>query len=479
VHALKPSVPGLVTVVDQGIVRLAPGSFSRSAIEQVGAADKPALVLVTVALVIAIGTRVGVVAARRPGVGPVAFALFAALPVACAAWLPGVSARWMLLGAASAAGVGAATLWMLLTAAAVDSRPPPLPGAAVSRRRFLQVALVAAGGSAGAVAVAARLDRRAPPTGALPAASDVSGTAIVDELEVDGVSALITPNASFFRIDEALVAPYVDLSSWRLRVTGMVDTPIELSYDSLLAEPLIELPITLACVSNEVGGSLVGTARWRGVPLARLLERAGVQDGATQLVGRSVDGFTVGFPTSVARDGRAAMVAVGMNGAPLPRDHGFPARLVVPGLYGFVSATKWLQEIELTTWEAFDAYWIERGWAKEAPIKVQSRIDVPRNHSPVEVGPLTAAGVAWAPTEGIAAVDVRIDKGAWQPCRLGPSLGGDAWRQWSVECNATPGEHVLEVRATTRAGTVQLEEKHEPFPDGATGLHRVHIRVPA
>jgi hypothetical protein len=207
------------------------------------------------------------------------------------------------------------------------------------------------------------------------------------------------------------------------------------------------------------------------------LRRAGVQPNAEQVVGRSVDGFTVGFPLAVALDGRDALVAVGMNGEPLPVVHGFPARLVVPGLYGYVSATKWLKQLDLTTWDGFDAYWIERGWAKRGPIKVQSRIDVPRDYSRVAGGSRPIAGVAWAPHRGIARVEVRVDSGPWQEATLGPALGNDAWRQWVLQWDAAAGMRELEVRATTSDGEVQTATTRGPHPDGATGFHKVHVTV--
>ncbi|MGI8683993.1 MAG: molybdopterin-dependent oxidoreductase, partial [Acidimicrobiales bacterium] len=360
-----------------------------------------------------------------------------------------------------------------------------LPGADATRRRFLSVGS-AVGGTAGlalagawglrrtAVDDAERVAVRFPPAADPAPSLDGADTAF----DVEGLSPLVTPPERFFRIDEALVAPAVDAMSWRLRITGMVDTPLELTYEQLLAEPLIERHITMACVSAEVGGPLVGNSRWLGVRLADLLRRAGVQAGATQLVGRSVDGFSAGFPTEVALDGRTAMVAVAMEGRPLTRVHGYPARLVVPGLYGYLSATKWLREIELTTWEAFDAYWVERGWADRAPIKVQSRIDVPRGYSRVAAGRRPLAGVAWAPTRGIAAVEVKVDDGPWRPARLGPSIGDDAWRQWTSEWTATHGRHVIAVRATTADGELQTAEKVAAFPNGASGRHQVEVWVP-
>jgi DMSO/TMAO reductase YedYZ molybdopterin-dependent catalytic subunit len=291
------------------------------------------------------------------------------------------------------------------------------------------------------------------------------------------VTPLFTPLDRFYRIDTALTIPDVDVDGWRLKVSGMVDRPFSLTYDELAALPQVEADITLCCVSNEVGGRLVGNARWQGVRLQDLLDRAGVRPGATQLVGRSVEGFTVGFPTSVLADGRAALVALGMGGEPLPIRHGFPARLVVPGLYGYVSATKWLEELELTTLEDFDAYWVPRGWAKEAPIKMSARIDVPRPHQRLGAGRRPVAGVAWAPTRRIGAVEVQVDDGPWTPAELGPEVSADAWRQWVWAWDAPPGEHVLRVRAVDGAGQVQEARERPPAPDGASGLHRIQVVV--
>jgi Oxidoreductase molybdopterin binding domain len=257
----------------------------------------------------------------------------------------------------------------------------------------------------------------------------------------------------------------------------MVERPLELSYDDLLALPLVESDVTIACVSNEVGGGLVGNARWTGVRLADVLERAGVRPEATQIVGRSVDGFTAGFPTGVALDGRDALVAVGMNGQTLPIEHGFPARLIVPGLYGYVSATKWLSAIELTTWEAFDGYWVPRGWSKEGPVKTQSRIDVPRADRPVSAGPTVVAGVAWAPTRGVERIEVSVDDGPWLETELAEALANTSWRQWRLPWDAPSGSHTLRVRATDGTGRTQTEQPLPPAPDGASGWHTVTVRV--
>ncbi len=257
----------------------------------------------------------------------------------------------------------------------------------------------------------------------------------------------------------------------------MVDTPVSFSYDDLLALPQVERIVTLACVSNEVGGDLIGNASWQGVLLADLLKQAGVQTGAQQVYSTSLDGWTCGFPVEVALDGRDAMIALGMNGEPLPLEHGFPARLVVPGLYGYVSATKWLSKIELTTWDAEEGFWVPRGWARDAPIKTQSRIDVPRAGEKVAAGPAKIAGIAWAQHRGVDRVEVRIDEGSWQPARLGTDVTDDAWRQWVLDWDAVTGEHTIQVRATDKDGVTQTADHAPPDPDGATGYHTRKVKV--
>ncbi len=287
----------------------------------------------------------------------------------------------------------------------------------------------------------------------------------------------MTPNDDFYRIDTALVVPQVEPADWSLRVDGMVDTPFELTFDELLAMPMVEETVTLACVSNDVGGDLVGNAVWQGVPLAAVLERAGVQPGATQLVGTSVDGWTCGFPTELALDGRPALLAVGMNGEALPVRHGFPVRVVVAGLYGYVSATKWVSQLTLTTWEDFDGYWVPRGWSKTGPIKTQSRIDVPRSGRRVPAGSTPIAGVAWAPTRGISKVEVQVDGGGWREARLGDAVSDTTWVQWALDWDATEGEHEIVVRATDGTGETQTSEPARPDPDGATGWPSRLVRV--
>ncbi|MFP4635069.1 MAG: molybdopterin-dependent oxidoreductase, partial [Nitriliruptoraceae bacterium] len=295
--------------------------------------------------------------------------------------------------------------------------------------------------------------------------------------EVPGVSPVLTPVDDFFRIDTAISLPRVDPVDWRLRIHGLVERELELTLDDLLARELVEVDATISCVSNEVGGDLVGTARWLGVHLAELLDEAGPTPDAEQLVGRSVDDWTAGFPLEVARDGRDAIVAVAMNDEQLPRRHGFPARLVVPGLYGYVSATKWLAEIELTTWDGFDGYWVPLGWSKRAPVKTTSRIDVPADGAEVDGDQVVAAGVAWAPVRGIQRVAVRVDEGEWIDAQLAPALSDATWVQWHLILELPSGEHRLAVRAVDGDGQVQPEGPAPPSPNGAEGWHTVSVRV--
>jgi DMSO/TMAO reductase YedYZ molybdopterin-dependent catalytic subunit len=298
------------------------------------------------------------------------------------------------------------------------------------------------------------------------------------ELAVDGITPLVVPNRSFYRIDTSLLIPRLDAATWTLSVDGMVDRPLTIDYAELLEMPLVEQYVTIACVSNEVGGGLVGNALWRGVPLRELLDRAGVQPGASQVVGRAFDGWTAGFPTAwIDTPDRQALVAVAMNGEALPPEHGFPARLIVPGLFGYVSATKWLTNIELTTWEAFNGYWVPLGWAKEAPILTQARIDVPTSRSSLAPSTHPVAGVAWAPDRGVAAVEVQVDDQPWTEAEISTPISDATWVQWLYRWDATPGDHTLRVRATDGDGVVQTADVTEPAPDGARGHHTIQVRV--
>ena len=361
------------------------------------------------------------------------------------------------------------------TTAAPTAAATPSPVATVSPVETVAAATTEAPAAtpspeaaASAAETAAPIDVEAA-TGSLPPST---------MLDVEGISPVVTPNKNFYRIDTAFSIPRVDVESWELRITGMVETPYTLTYGELLDLATEEEYVTLCCVSNEVGGDLIGNAKWQGIPLADVLNRAGIADEATQIVGRSVDGFSVGFPREVAFDGRPVLVAVGMNGEPLPFKHGFPARLVVSGLYGYVSATKWLQEIELTTWEDFDGYWIPRGWSKEGPIKTQSRIDVPKPFRlDIAPGLQPIAGVAWAQNRGIIKVEVQVDGRDWQEARLSSPISTHTWVQWVSEWDFTPGNHYVRVRATDSDGELQAQGPKPSAPNGAEGWHQVNFRV--
>jgi DMSO/TMAO reductase YedYZ molybdopterin-dependent catalytic subunit len=271
--------------------------------------------------------------------------------------------------------------------------------------------------------------------------------------------------------------PRVDLDSWRLSIGGQVNTPVTLLFADLLDRPLVERVVTLNCVSNEVGGPYIGTARWLGVPLVPLLREVGVQPGADQLLARSFEGMTIGTPVAALLDGREPLLCVGMNGEPLPLEHGFPVRMLTPGLYGYAGACKWVRELELTTFAAVDAYWVQRGWAPRGPVKTASRIDTPAPFAQLAAGRATIAGVAWAQGRGIRAVEVQVDDDPWQPAALLPVPSVNTWVQWRLDWAATPGSHTVRVRATDGTGAVQPEARVTPFPDGATGWHTVTLSV--
>jgi DMSO/TMAO reductase YedYZ molybdopterin-dependent catalytic subunit len=292
--------------------------------------------------------------------------------------------------------------------------------------------------------------------------------------DIPGLSAFYTPNSQFYRVDTALVVPQVSSQTWQLRIHGMVDKPMTITFADLMKRPMIDHDVTLTCVSESVGGSLIGNARWQGTLLADILKEAGIQKGATQIVMRDVNGMNLGVATDPVMDGRASLLAIGMNGQPLPQEHGFPVRVVVPGLYGYVSACKWVVDMELTTFAAFDAYWTHRGWSQQAPIKTESRIDTPNGN--VTAGKVMIAGVAWAQHRGIEAVEVGID-GTWHQATLAAQDTIDTWRQWYYPWQATAGNHVLQVRATDKTGHTQTATVHRTEPNGATGYHTVHITV--
>jgi DMSO/TMAO reductase YedYZ molybdopterin-dependent catalytic subunit len=300
---------------------------------------------------------------------------------------------------------------------------------------------------------------------------------LATSLNVPGISPFYTPNADFYRVDTALITPQLRASSWQLKIHGMVDHPMTITFDELMKMPMIEQDITLTCVSEAVGGGYVGNARWQGTLLADLLRKAGIQSGADQIVMRDAKGMTIGVATEPLMDGRKSLLAVGMNGQPLPAAHGYPVRVVVPGLYGYVSATKWVVDMEFTTFGAFNAYWVKQGWSQQAVIKTESRIDVPKPRSSVTAGQVTIAGVAWAQHRGIEAVEVSVD-GVWYEAKLAPQDTIGTWRQWYYVWNATtPGLHVLQVRATDKTGYTQTAVVQKPEPNGATGYHTIRVTV--
>lgn len=377
----------------------------------------------------------------------------------------GLRRRTLIAGAVAVAAGGASAALLLPTSSRTRRTLPaadPMPAPTAPGTRTGSSTGSTVGGT------------NATAPAALPAAADTVD--LPDGVDLDPSTPYLTPNESFFLIDTAWAIPEVDREFWTLDIDGLVERPLTLTYADLLERRLVERIITIGCVSNEVGGPYIGTARWLGVPLRDILDEAGVADGAAQVFSTSIDGWTCGFPVADALDGRDALIAIGMNGETLPPDHGFPARLVVPGLYGYVSATKWLRRITLTTWDD-EGYWIPRGWSREAPVKTQSRIGLPVDGSTVTAGPGVIAGVAWAMPRGIDAVEVRIDDGPWQRADLGAEPTGDAWRQWRLDWTATPGDHRITVRATDGFGDVQTDDRSPVDPDGATGHHSVEVRV--
>jgi DMSO/TMAO reductase YedYZ molybdopterin-dependent catalytic subunit len=298
-----------------------------------------------------------------------------------------------------------------------------------------------------------------------------------DQLDnIAGISPFYTPNAKFYRVDTALVVPRVTAQEWKLRVHGMVDKPISIDFEDLLSRPQLQRDITLVCVSESVGGGYIGCARWQGARLADLLREAGVHPGAAQIVMRDVHGMALGVSTEAVMDGRDALLATKMNGEPLPAEHGYPVRVVVPGLYGYVSACKWVVDMELTTYAAYDAYWSKRGWSAQALVKTESRIDTPKAGKPLQAGPVVVAGVAWAMHKGVAKVEVGVD-GVWAEATLAAQDTIDTWRQWYFRWDAPPGPHTLQVRATDQTGYTQTAGVHAPPPNGATGYHTVKVTV--
>jgi len=477
---LLPGAPSAIVAIGSLVISLQPPGAKQLVVDLVGTADK-LLLNIAVALIALLLTGVlGMVARSHIGRAQIGFAGISVLGLAASLRDPLVDP---LLATASAAMGAVTAIWLLPTLLGLARSDDIAEMPDWGRRRFLGTSaglagLAVVGGGVGRLLLNARAES-VPVSASIPAAVDPAPTLPAGvELGVPGISKVVTPNSSFYRIDTSLLTPHVDASTWKLSLTGMVDKPYQITYTELLAMSLHDQYATIACVSNEVGGDLVGNALWRGVRLGELLERAKVQAGASQVVGRSVDGWTAGFPTSwLDQPGREALVVVAMNGDPLPAEHGYPARLIVPGLYGYVSATKWLTEIELTTLRAFDAYWVPLGWAKEAPILTQSRIDVPRNGDGLLVGQIAIAGVAWAPDRGISRVEVQVDDLPWAQAELSIPISDATWVQWLYRWNATAGQHAIRVRATDGTGELQAANRTRPAPDGARGYHTVIVTV--
>lgn len=484
VAALFRPAASPILAVGNRVVVLTPAPVKRWAIREFGTGDKHALLTGTYLVLAGCAVAIGVLAIRRPRIGrfstgPVGVGLLGLFACYCALTAPAARISDVfpsLIGALA----GRFCLQRLLARAAPDET-----GEAVlaDRRRFLIGAGLAAGTAVfGGVLGRAWQRTRFDAAGARsrivlppPASSDPPPRVHYD-LGKSGVP-FQTPNADFYRIDTALAVPQLNPATWQLRIHGRVNHELRLSYADLLARPLVERWITLACVSNEVGGDLISTARFRGVLLADLLREAGVHPDADQLLATSADGMTIGSPTAAVMDGRDAMLALGMNDEPLPIEHGFPVRMVVPGLYGYVSACKWIVDLEATTFARDRAYWVDEGWAQLGPVRLASRIDRPSASQKLAVGQSVAvAGVAWDQHVGVSAVEVQIDNEPWQPATLAPVPSTDTWRQWVLLWTPDrPGKHQLRVRAYDTAGHRQDENQRDPFPSGSTGLHTITV----
>lgn len=524
VGAVSGPASSPVIAVGGRAIDLSPAPLKEWAVATFGSADKAVLIGGVVVVTLLFGALVGLLARRSLARGLTAGTALAAVALA-AAYDPGRPSAWFLPGAAALVA-GAGSLVLLVRpegtasgaagGAAFDSpvgTPSGTPGGSASytpagsasgtpvgsasgtpaeaasanagqgsRRNLFR--MVAAGGVAllgwfvgeRIRDVGARTPAGPQGTVVLPSPSGTPLPAGV-EAQLPGVSPFVTPASEFYRVDTLLFPPVLDAATWRLSIDGLVERPYSLGFEELLAMDVIERPVTLACVSNPVGGEYVGSALWLGVRTSELLRRAGVRPGADQVLSTSIDGFTVSTPLQALLDDRDALVAFGMNGAPLPVEHGYPVRLLTPGLYGFVGATKWLVRMEVTTYAAADAYWTGQGWATDAPILPSARIEVPRRGSRVGAGVVKVGGTAWAHGVGVGGVQVRVDRGPWQDATLGPDAGVQYWRQWLWAWDAAPGTHELQVRVVDALGVPQSERPAAPFPKGASGLHTITVSV--
>lgn len=473
------------------LVDHSPAPAREWAIDTFGTNDKLALMIGVGLAVAVLAVLAGILQVVRPPAGAVIVVLVALFGVVAAATRPTATAAYVI--PSIVAGVVAVALLVLLCRGARGSRRGPEQSEAVtektavpegsgwSRRTFLVTAAVVAGASAVSLVVARRLAEaggviaeRARLVLPRPAST---ARAVPSGVEVKGATPFLTDNADFYRIDTALQVPQLSTSDWRLRIHGMVDREVTIDWSDLMAMSAQERIITLTCVSNEVGGDLASNARWIGYPMREILARAKPHPDADMLLSTSVDGWTSGTPLDAITDGRDAMLAVGMNGTPLPLEHGYPVRQVIPGLYGFVSACKWVVDWEITRFDRAQSYWAKRGWGVKAPIKTASRIDRPAPLSTNPVGPVVVAGTAWAQHRGVRRVEVRVDDGEWNTATLATEYSTDTWRQWSWTWQATPGQHTLYCRATDAEGRTQTEQRVAPIPDGATGWHSRVVQV--
>ena len=480
VASLVSPVASPLLAVGSAMIDAAPTPVKEFAVRTFGTADKPILVSGIGVVLLIFGALVGTIAWRRPRTAAAAIGLLGVAGAGAAL----TRGPWTYAIPSMVAGVvGVAALRVLRTRTAPPAAQSTALDAATrrSRRGFLVTlggtAVVAAVAGLGGAVVGRARDAASAARRTLRLPAPVSAAAPLPAgVQVPGVSPFITPAADFYRVDISLVTPHVDAASWTLTLDGMVDHPLTLTYDELLAMPLVERDITLTCVSNEVGGPYVSTGRWLGVPFRDLIARVGVRSGVDQVYSYSLDSnYTCSTPFQALNDGRDAMVVVGLNGEPLADERGYPARMLVPGLFGFVSATKWLSRLEFTTYTARTAYWTSRGWATDAPVLTQSRIDVPKSLATLPATRPVIAGVAWAQHRGIAKVEIRIDGQNWTEATLAADGGIDLWRQWSYVYSGPPGLHSAEVRATDLDGNTQPEERTKVFPRGARGWHQIQF----
>ncbi|MGH8773761.1 MAG: molybdopterin-dependent oxidoreductase [Jiangellaceae bacterium] len=473
-----------VVAVGEAFIDRVPGWLKDLAVEWFGTADKAVLIGGVLVVFAALSAGIGMLTARNRRVG-LLVAAGLGLVAALAVWTrPDTTASDLLptLVGSAASLIGLDRLVDRLPAGRTHGEQHGETQG--DRRAFLRGAAVVGliAGASGGIGrwLGSRRsgveDSRDALSVDLPDSPDVPAPAGAD-LGVRGAEPWQTPNDVFYRIDTALAVPLVRAEDWRLRVHGLVEREVEMGFDDLVGMGLVASWVTLTCVSNEVGGNLAGNALWGGVRIADVLSLAAPSPDADAVLSTSADGWTAGTPLDVLTDDRDALFAVTMNGEPLPVEHGFPVRMVVPGLYGYVSATKWVVDVEVSRFDDFDAYWSTRGWSVRGPIKIASRIEAPRSGARVDAGSVAVAGTAWAQHRGIQAVEVRVDDGPWQRARLGEIPSADTWRQWVWEWDAEPGEHRLQVRATAADGELQTSQEAPPAPDGATGWHHVVVDV--